>query len=426
MLLKFENGLTVFLKENNTCYSTFINFAILNGAYNQEGYTKGTAHMLEHNIFAGNKKYNKQCVTDLLLKMNTQIEALTYDYYTTYSIRTIKKNSLKALKLLHNFIFNALLDENYFIKEKKIIVEEYFKQLVNPFASNAISAFQLYYSKNIVDDGNGLGSLDDIKNISFLELKKFYQEKYTLNNTIITICGNFNKKNILNLMLKMYGKYKVVNSVQYNMELQSINIKKEQIIKFKNMKTKDCFFEILIQADNLLSDNCALFKLIEEFFNGYIIKSPIKQKLRDEMNFIYNLDCCYDGDLLNKNAGTISIRFRTQNKHAISALAETINVLKHLKNSIDEKKLKTLKEILKVNTLMRLENVKNRSFINIESLILRNQPFNAKKYFEEINKINIEIVNKFFENLFYNRFIIHCTSTKRTNKKLSKAFKSFQ
>ena len=152
----------------------------------------GVAHYLEH-IMCKNADG-----TPLLGSFN---QLGCYSNAATYSDKTVYEfmgsNNLKeALDLLLDSVQNKEFQEDYFEMERGAILEEARMRLDDVARLSLYGINQCLFSK-YPNRVIGLGTLEDIKNMTLDDLKTFYQAFYHPSNSVVVVCGNVDALSVI-------------------------------------------------------------------------------------------------------------------------------------------------------------------------------------------------------------------------------------
>lgn len=147
---------------------------------------EGIAHYLEHKLFE-----NDECdAMELYSETGASANAFTSFDCTAYLFSCTQKFN-ENLKILLDFVQNPYFTEESVEKERGIITQEIKMYLDDPGTRvhyNCLSAVY-YYNPVKIDIA---GTVDSIQKIDTNLLYKCYNTFYNLNNMVLSIAGNFN------------------------------------------------------------------------------------------------------------------------------------------------------------------------------------------------------------------------------------------
>ncbi len=202
---KLANGLTVLFHVDKSApivaYYTFFKV----GSRNEEpGYT-GIAHLFEHMMFKGAKRYDGKTF-DRLLGANGAINNAftTRDVTTYYEILPSSKLEL-IVDLESDRMANLQITQANLDSEREVVKEERRYRIENQpqgslFESVFATVFKTYPYRWPV-----IGWMEDINRISVEKCREFFKTFYAPNNATIVVAGDFNISDAKRMIEKYYG-----------------------------------------------------------------------------------------------------------------------------------------------------------------------------------------------------------------------------
>lgn len=188
--IRFDNGLSVLLKEiHSTPITSLWTWYKVGSRFEKQGFT-GISHWVEHMQFKGTPKYPTRVLDRLIAREGGVWNAFTHVDWTTY-FETMPANKIDlALDLEADRMVNSLFISADVESERLVIISEKEGKDNEPYLrlNNAVNeaAFQFHPYRNEV-----IGSLEDLNRIQRDDLYRHYQKFYQPSNTIISIAGDF-------------------------------------------------------------------------------------------------------------------------------------------------------------------------------------------------------------------------------------------
>ncbi|HHM02006.1 MAG TPA: insulinase family protein [Caldithrix abyssi] len=203
-----SNGLTVLLMEDHSAPVLTFMVTYRVGSRNEVTGTTGSTHLLEHLMFKGTPKYNKANgghIDNVLGNIGARLNATTWLDRTNY-FESIPSDYLEtAIDIESDRMRNLLLRKEDKDAEMTVVRNEFERGENSPFSAlsksiwaTAFQAFPYHHST--------IGWRSDIENVTIPKLREFYDTFYWPNNATVTVIGDFNEENALNLIKKYYGK----------------------------------------------------------------------------------------------------------------------------------------------------------------------------------------------------------------------------
>lgn len=203
-----SNGLRVLHMEDKSAPVVVVNITYHVGSRNEAvGYT-GSTHILEHLLFQGTKKFNKEkgnSIWNVLESLGAEINGTTWFDRTNYYELVPKESVDTAISLEADRMRFALLKKEYLDTEMTVVRNEFERGENSPREAleKALwaSAFEAhpYHHPTI-------GWKSDIENITIERLRQFYDTFYHPNNATLTIIGDIKVKDALAKVKKYFEK----------------------------------------------------------------------------------------------------------------------------------------------------------------------------------------------------------------------------
>lgn len=200
------NGLSILLIQDNTAPVVTAQITYRVGSKHEVSGNTGSTHLLEHMLFKGTSKYNKQTITipNALQNIGARMNATTWYDRTNY-YETIPSDYLElALDIEADRMRNSLLKPEDKAAEMTVVRNEFERGENNPNSllskeiwSTAFMAHTYHHST--------IGWRSDIENASIEKLRAFYDTYYWPNNATLSIIGDFNKANAFELIDASFG-----------------------------------------------------------------------------------------------------------------------------------------------------------------------------------------------------------------------------
>jgi zinc protease len=205
-----SNGLQILLAPDITTPVAGVMLTYRVGSRNEAtGYT-GSAHLLEHLLFKGSKRFNRKkggVLSEMLESKGARVNASTWYDRTNYYEVMPKEFLPTALAYEGDRMRNAYILESDRVTEMPVVRSEFEIFENRPFEVLNdhlwTSAFRSHPYHHPV-----IGWRSDIENVSIEQLKRFYQDFYRPENATLTIAGDIEVRATLVLVMKEFGSQK--------------------------------------------------------------------------------------------------------------------------------------------------------------------------------------------------------------------------
>lgn len=207
-----KNGLTVLLLEDHSVPMISYHTWYKVGARDESEGVTGAAHMLEHMMFKGAKKYSGKDLDKLFHENGIVNNAFTTNDYTGF-YENIPSSKLELVMDVEvDRMKNLALKAEDLLSEKEVVAEERRWRIDNsPMGVMRESVMSTVFSKHPYG-WPVIGFMKDINAYSIDKLRYFYDTYYVPNNAVLVIVGDFETKTVRKMVEKYYGslKYKEV------------------------------------------------------------------------------------------------------------------------------------------------------------------------------------------------------------------------
>ena len=191
-VLLLDNGLELIVKEMPDVESVSVGVFTKVSGYQEPESLRGIAHFLEHMLFKGTARRKSKQITQEIDALGGSINAHTSREYTGYSALLLAENYYKGLDVLLDLFFCANLTEADCELEKKVISEEINMYEDTPDDIVHDLFVQALWDKHALGQPI-LGTKESIHNITSAQLKTFYKQYFSRENTCLVLVGKLGK-----------------------------------------------------------------------------------------------------------------------------------------------------------------------------------------------------------------------------------------
>lgn len=207
-IFKMKNGPKVVLYQDTSKHVAFASLYVMFGGDVKKAkidgkeykIPNGIAHFIEH-LLIEHSKYGNFLLD--MEKKNTDCNGFTNKDRTEFYVNSVENFEDDLVKLI-NVVNNAHFTKKNIEEVRSAIIKEKMMEKDRNFVDLMRLDYSLLF-KNI-EYPNVLGEVDDIKNISYEDVKLCYDAFYRSENEIIVIAGNFNIGRIEKILKENFGK----------------------------------------------------------------------------------------------------------------------------------------------------------------------------------------------------------------------------
>ncbi len=204
---QLKNGLTVLLNPDHRIPHIYHLLVVKVGSVNEQEGKTGLAHLFEHIMFRGTRKFSDDEYERKLSVVGARNNAFTSRDMTAYLVDLPKKHLEMVLDMESDRLHNLIIDKATFEKELEVVKEERRMRTDNDPGDVFEPMMKLVYPKHAYSRPI-LGWMQDLEKMKVPTLQKFYKTHYAPNNAILVLAGDFNSKTAKKLIQKYYGPLK--------------------------------------------------------------------------------------------------------------------------------------------------------------------------------------------------------------------------
>lgn len=202
---QLDNGMQALLIENPALPMVGVNVLVKTGSAYETFASSGMSHMLEHLLFNGTTTRDQKKLYDDADRIGAYNNANTSEYYTNFMIVTPAEHIRRGMEIQADMLFNSLLPEDKFEKEKGIVLEEIARSLASAEEQAERNILSVLYPGHALSLPT-LGTYNTIQNMSRDAVYAFYKTNYVPNNMILSAVGSFRSDSLLAAIKEIYGK----------------------------------------------------------------------------------------------------------------------------------------------------------------------------------------------------------------------------
>jgi predicted Zn-dependent peptidase len=451
--LLLKNGLTVLRYPKTSSRMFLCGFVTMTGSGNELGNSPlGISHLVERLFRCGTDKHpSSKSLTTAMEAMGAQFFSQTTQESTQYYILVPANHQYKAISILAEIIQHSYFDPKDIEQEKYRIIEE-IKQTESftPSLASELSLSNLYRNHNL--GSPVLGSIESIMSISKSDIDDFLYHQYHSNRSYLVLSGNFETKNVGELVDQEWGYWNPKNRSffeQPEITLETIGSLPRIEYRQKGLSYTDISLSFLLDEGlkpylspeeieehqgnlseeqiNLLKDK-KLTELAEIMLLNTILGQGYSSKLwskgvEEELNLLN----VRSDVILFKNTGYIQITARADSSQftfGLESVLSCIDTLKQATVSINE--LAKAKEYLKGKLLLSHEDLLSSTIWNIEYMLGSSLIFSMDQLIEKIQKVESNVIRSRALDLFIpERMAITTLGTTKETKLIEKIIQKY-
>jgi zinc protease len=204
------NGLKVIVCEKNTSPMVQMEVWYRVGSKDEWDGVRGMAHMFEHMMFRGSKKFNGEGDVYIheMEKLGASLNAYTTFDRTVYFQEVPKEHIEKVFAMESDRMENLILDQKVLDTEREVVGEELRLGENNWYRKMMADRYPHLYPSDHPYKVDVIGFLDEITKFTTKQCQDFYDKYYSPNNAYLVIVGDVKAEQMFDFATKYFGGIK--------------------------------------------------------------------------------------------------------------------------------------------------------------------------------------------------------------------------
>ncbi|RJX40749.1 insulinase family protein [Paenibacillus pinisoli] len=376
-----SNGLRVVVEYIPTVRSVSFGIWVKTGSRNETKDNNGISHFIEHMLFKGTEKRTAKDIADLFDGIGGNVNAFTAKEYTCYFAKVLDEHLPLAVDALSDMFFNSQFDEGELAKEKNVILEEIAMYEDTPDDKVHDEASRASYGDHPLAYSI-LGIKDRLEAMGSDTLKNYMKERYTIENTVVSVAGNVEEAGLLELLELHFGGFSnhaeapAPEAATFQGEYIFYKKKTEQnhiCMTFPGLSNKDKQLYAMILLNNAL---------------GGGMSSRLFQEIREKRGLAYSV---YSYHMGYADSGLFTVYAGTAPKQTKDVLDLTLEQIHELSvKGLAEDELHRGKEQLKGSLILSLESTSSRMNRIGKNELMLGQHYTLDELLKRIDNVTME------------------------------------
>jgi predicted Zn-dependent peptidase len=376
---ELKNGLKLVMFRKNNIPMVTVNTSFKIGSKDEDQGKTGLAHLFEHLMFTESPNVKRGMFDEILNMNGGDSNAFTTWDYTGYHI-TLPSNKLElALWLDSDRIAGFNISEESLETQKSVVQEENLQVHENvPYGSvEKESSKRLFkgngYSRPII------GLMEDVKQLTIEDVSDFFSKYYTPRNAVISIVGDIDYDNTLNLVSKYYEDIPSGKKID-EMEFSDITISNEIQDTIEDQIELPAQF-IYYKTPGIGTNEYYILNLLSAIMSDGE-SSKLYRELLYKKELVSEIDSYYHG---MEKAGLFSINSFAMKKVPLKTIRNEIDKIigEIQQGNIEEK------EVVKIKNYFETMFISKRQTMNY----LADSMSFLKLFFNDVSLINTDVLN---------------------------------
>jgi predicted Zn-dependent peptidase len=203
---ELANGMRVLLHEDHSApvISSYV-FYRVGSSYENYGHT-GLAHLFEHMMFNGSKKFGPGAFDDVIEGSGGSTNGYTTRDYTAY-LNDFPSDALAVvLDLESDRMAHLLITPQNLAQERGIVMEERRLRIDNSVSGSMYESLYLHAFEESSYRWHPVGFMADLERITLESATNFFRTYYVPNNVTLVLAGDFDSAKVLALVKQYFER----------------------------------------------------------------------------------------------------------------------------------------------------------------------------------------------------------------------------
>lgn len=348
------NGLRVITSSMPHTRSVSVCFYIAVGSRYEDKKLGGVSHFVEHLLFKGTeKRKTAREISEAIESLGGILNGYTDKELTGYWCKVARPHFGVAFDVLSDMILNSKFEESEIEKERRVIIEEINMSYDDPPQVVSLLAEDMLWPNQPLG-ADIAGSKESVTGMSKADLLGYMKQTYQPSRTVISIAGNINHEEALEMVEKKMGAWQGEGELRSFLPPDAEAKCEEQIImeKRKLEQSHICLIMPAVSVDDERRFALSILNIIL----GKGMSSRLFTEIRERLGLAYSVSSHVD-TLLDTGSMLVYAGVDTANvKTTTDAICEQLKRFKE--EPISEEELKKAKEFSKGRTLLRMEDTR--------------------------------------------------------------------
>jgi len=200
-----DNGATVLIDRMQDVRSFTLGFFVRTGSENEPPARQGISHFLEHVLFKRTRRRSTVQIAREIDRLGGDVDAFTTREYTGFYAHTLDSRFSDALDLLGDVVLSPAFDAADVEVERGVILEEIGEANDNP-DDLVHEVFVRSFWKSHPLGAPILGSGQTVRAIALGDLYRYYRERYTPANLIVSVAGHVREREVVDGVERLFRR----------------------------------------------------------------------------------------------------------------------------------------------------------------------------------------------------------------------------
>lgn len=345
-----NNGLRVLTVAMPHTYSVGVGFYVSVGSRYEQPLAAGSAHFIEHMLFKGTERRpSPEAIAHDIEGHGGLFNASTGQEMTVLWTKMQQAHLSLALDVLADMLRNSVFDPAEVEKERRVILEEVVSSQDIPEELVMLALHQLTWPDHPLG-WDVAGTPESVRGLDRAALLHFMAQSYTPGNTVISVAGNVQHEQVLELVDNLLGGWHAAGAPEFLPAPAGAQPARVALIKKRVEQS-----HLALHLPGLAYDHADRYILgLLNVILGEGMSSRLFLEIRERLGLAYAVDS-YASYLAD--TGVTGVYAAVAPDKTQEALAAILGQLQRLRSeAVDARSLRNAKEFVKGRLLLSLED----------------------------------------------------------------------
>ena len=362
---------------------------------------QGLAHLIEHLVFKGTKKYANQLqMAQALEQYGAESNAFTSKEYTGFYVTSVAEELRLSLEVINQLLFQPLLRSADMDDEKQVIAQEIDLLKDDPQSYIGLVFDQFVYKKNGLAHPVS-GSIDKVQALTLSQVKKFMEKWYRLSNMILVLAGDeavLSTSKPLDIVRGIFQEGEAFQEQIASLDFSQPDLWTQEKFKLINRDTAQAHFIMSWPAIRRDDAERYALSLLATILGGNR-SSRLFEEIREKRHLAYYI---WSDITQYEEGGTFGAEGALDKEKAsegLQAIKEQFELIASAQKPITEEELQRAKSYTKGRVLLGLEDSYSVARYYAFKQILLNEIEDPDEALAKYEAVTVEEINALAEKL---------------------------
>lgn len=374
-----ENGITVLIKRNDSVPLFAARAAFLGGVRYEDQSTNGVSNFVSRMLTRGTDSRSALQIAQEIESIAGEVDGFSGRNSFGVTVESLSKNIVPAMDIFADVVLNPSFVSEEVERARREILADINRQGDNLLRTTVNLFLDTLYTEHPYKL-NPLGTTENVNALDGKALKDFYQKYARPENLVITVVGNVNRDEVLEIIKKDFGGMEKGGMTEPTIKAEVPPTEVREKIDTKQDKAQT---HILLgfQGPTLMDDDHYSIEVLNTILSG--MGGRLFLELRDKRSLAYTVTSFYTPGLEPGFLGVYIGTAPQKEQEAIQGMKEQLELL--LKEGVTDEEI---------------ERAQNYLVGNFEIGLQQNSAQAAKITFDELYGIGWEEYNSYPERIY--------------------------